>query len=284
MMIKTLLEQKYGQFVTNQFLTEENEVIKENWNIDGVEEQKEVIRTLKDLKDFNGNNLVPDNFWSQSAEWGFDFSSWVGNYDNKEFFIIGAEPHIHKNYQLVYDFGNLRGKTLMESANEHYGDKSDIWHYLTNIFVDNPTPESITEFLNKCYITDLCHIVPKGCGQVDTICEKLQIKPTEWHKFRTSIAKRFLLEEIKAVNPKFVILHGNASREFFQNELGVNYTQVYPIDNSKYTIKVGALENYKIVSIPHLKGDMKNKLWKCKKHPERPLSAKKILNQIVNQA
>ncbi|KAA5542325.1 uracil-DNA glycosylase family protein [Adhaeribacter rhizoryzae] len=283
-MIKTLLEQKYGQFITNEFLTDKNEVIKENWNKDGVEEQKNVVQTLKSLKDLNGNNLVPDNFWSQPVEWGFDFSSWVGNYDNKEFFIIGVEPHIYKNYQLVYDFGNLKDKTLHESANEHYADKNDIWHYLTNIFVDKPTPDSITEFLNKCYITDLCHVVPKGCGQVNTICEKLSIQPGEWHKFRTAVAKRFLLEEIKAVNPKVVILHGNASREFFQYELGVTYTQVYPIDNSKYTIKVGVLENYKIVSIPHLKGDMKNKLWKCKKYPERPLSAKKILNQIVNQA
>lgn len=143
--------------------------------------------------------------------------------------------------------------------------------------------DNITAFLSKCYVTDLCHVVPKSCGRVKDICKKIAISKGEWSKFRTAIAKRFLLEEIKAVNPKFVILHGNPSREFFRDELGLIYTD-YPIEDSKLTIQVGSFEGYKVISIPHLKGDVLNKLWRCRKHPKRPASAKRILNQIVNNA
>jgi len=277
-MIREFLEEKYGKFVTDQFLNDRNEVIRENLNEDGIDEQKEVIRVLKESKDISGKTLVPDFFWNQKVEWGFDFSSWIGNFNNKDFFFIGAEPHIWKNYQLVYDFGNYKDMSLTETAHEHYERVTDIWHYLTKIFVEDPTDRSaITEFLNKCYITDLCHIVPKGCGQVKDICKALSIKSGDWKRFRSSVAKKYLLREIEVVNPKYVILHGNPSRDFFQTELGLQFTADYKIDNSIYSIKTGELNGYKIISIPHLKGDVRNKLWRCESYKERPISAKNII-------
>ena len=281
-MIKEFLIEKYGSFVTNCFLTEQNEVIYDNRNEDGVKEQEEVIKVLEALKTAEGESLVPESFLKKDVQWGFDFSSWIGSYDNKEFFFVGSEPHIQSNYQLVYDFGNLKGKTLNETAKYHYEKQSDIWYYLTEIFVDDLIEENITSFLSKCYITDLCHIVPKHCGQVKDICRKLDIKPGEWKQFRNSVAQRFLLKEIEVVNPKYVILHGNPAREFFQDKLGMIVTGNYPIDKSRYSIKTGNLNGWQVLSIPHLKGDVRNKLWKCKKYPERPKSAKRILNSIVN--
>jgi len=282
-MIRKFLEEKYGKFITDKFLNDRNEVIYENFDRDGIEEQNEVIRVLKESKDISGRNLVSDFFWNNKVDWGFDFSSWIGNFNYKDFFFIGAEPHIGNNYQLVYDFGNFSGLTLKETALKHYKRDTDIWFYLTQIFVSELTDENITHFLNKCYITDLCHVVPKNCGQVKDICEKLSIKSGEWKKFRSSVAKRYLLKEIEAVDPKYVILHGNPSRDFFQSELGLQFTGDYKIENSIYSIKTGELAGYKIISIPHLKGDVRNKLWKCVKYPERPESAKKILNELIKQ-
>lgn len=283
-MIREFLEKKYGQFITNQFLTDNNEVIYDNFSKEGKLEQEEVIKFLKSCLAFDGEKLVPERFWTENVEWGFDFSSWIGNINNKDFLFIGAEPHIGNNYQLVYDFGNFKNKNLTETALTHYGRESDIWFYLTNIFVDELSDKNITRFLNKCYITDLCHIVPKYCGQTDEICKKLSINNGDWKNFRARVAKSFLLEEIKAVNPKFVILHGNPSRDFFEQNLGLEYTTEFKIDNSIYSIKTGELDGFKIISIPHLKGDVRNKLWKCKKYPERPASAKQILNELINNA
>lgn len=281
-MIRKLLEDKYGKFITDTLINDRNEIFRENSNKDGIEEQNEVIKALKKFKDDAGRNLVPDFFWNNKVDWGFDFSSWIGDYNNKDFFFIGAEPHIYNNFQVVYDFGNFKGLTLKETALQHFNRDNDIWSYLTQIFVSDLTLETKTDFLNKCYITDLCHAVPKGCGQVKDICEKLSIKSGDWKKFRSSVAKRFLIKEIQAVNPKYVILHGNASRDFFQSELGLQFTNDYKIQNSIYSIKTGDLNGYKIISIPHLKGDVRNKLWKCLQYPERPESAKKILNEIIN--
>ena len=54
-MIKQFLESKYGEFVTKQFLTISNEVIWDNFNKDGTDQQIEVATHLKNLKDANNN-------------------------------------------------------------------------------------------------------------------------------------------------------------------------------------------------------------------------------------
>ncbi|MCL3781266.1 hypothetical protein EMN47_12825 [Prolixibacteraceae bacterium JC049] len=200
--MKEFLIEKYGEFITTQFLTGNNEVIHDNLNRDGAKEQKEVIKVLKSAKNIDREKLILEKFWNANVEWGFDFSSWIGDCKNKDYLFIGAEPHIGNNYQLVYDFRNLYGKPFKKSALIHYKRESDIWHYITKIFVQDLTDKNIIDFLNKCYITDLCHIVPKHCGQVKDICKKLSIKPREWREFRSSVAKRYLLKEIEAVNPK----------------------------------------------------------------------------------
>ena len=203
--------------------------------------------------------------------------------------IIGAEPHVWRNYQLVYNFGNFSGKTTDESAQLHFAGKSTqekIFSYLPSIFVDDISNQNkITQFLEKCYITDLCHIVPKGCGQVKDIIKALSIIPKEWDKFRRSIAETFLRKEIAEVCPKYIILHGKPSREFFEKVFKVEYESKYEIEDSADTILTGKYFNdgqeFFVISIPHLAGDRKNKLWLCKKWPKRPISAKNILNNLI---
>ena len=282
-MIKTFLESKYGKYVTDRLISADGKVIIENIDKDGLEQQEQVISHITGLRDKEGKKLIPDNFLINKVEWGVDFSSWLGSWGTKKkYMFIGAEPHIGNNYQLVYDFGCFNDKSIEESAKIHYGRESDIWYYLTRIFVDDLTNSNITDFLSKCYITDLSHMVPKQCGQVKDISKKLNITEKEWSVFRSKVAQTFIPDEIKAVNPEYVILHGNASRNYFRDVLNLKYTESYSITDSPYKILVGQFNGYKVVSIPHLKGDMRNKLWKCKKYPGRPISAKSILTQIIN--
>jgi len=280
-MIKKFLIKKYGNYITEELLTKNNEVVIDNIANFENNQQNKVIELLKELNASLGNDLIPLNFFNTKIEWGVDFSSWIGEFNNgKDFMFIGSEPHINVNYQLVYDFGNIKGKTLTEIAKTHY-ERDDIWYNLTNIFVDKLNDENITNFLEKCYITDLCHIVPKKCGKVDDITKKLSITKNMWNKFRTAIAEKFLLEEIKIVNPKYVILHGANARDFFNEKLGVKYEEQHKI-NEKHFIRVGKIDKYKVIAIPHLKGSVLNEIWKNKEHPEIPKRAKEILKNIVN--
>lgn len=283
-MIRKVLTEKYGQYVTDKLMTADDHVLIENIDAGSMEGQEKVMEHIKNMKDAEGNILAPDHFFTQDVEWGMDFSSWIGDLTQpKDFFIIGAEPSINKNYQLVYDFGTIKGtKDLKTNAQAHYG-RDDIWRNLTNVIVSNPNDESVTGFLSKCYITDLCHVVPKKCGQVSGICSALSITPREWDDFRTRVAKRFLVEEIRAVNPKCIILHGNTPRDFFRDQLGVKYDNTFSIEKSKMTVQTGFFDQrYRIISIPHLKGSNNGTIWKNSVNPEKRDSIKRTLHQIIS--
>lgn len=288
-MLRDFLIQKYGKHITEKFLNEKNELIWENRNEDDKNEQQKVVEHIENLVDSNGNKIVPKKFLENNKNgWGLDFSSWIGSFNStKDYMIIGAEPHVWRNYQLVYNFGNFKGKTIQESAQLHFTGKTgeEIFSYLPKIFMDD-TSNQVTQFLEKCYLTDLCHIVPKGCGQVKDIQTALSITSKEWDKFRESIAKNFLKQEIAEICPKYIILHGNPSRIFFKKIFGVVYESCYKIENSIYSILTGSYinmngEKIPVISIPHLAGDVRGKLWKCKAYPERLKSAKQILNNLI---
>lgn len=98
-----------------------------------------------------------------------DFSGWLGKIDHpKDFLIIGAEPHICKNYQVVYGFGTNSEENINTTAIKYADDQKDIWHYILKNFNTDQSDIGKIDFLKKCYITDLCHIVPKNCGTVDS--------------------------------------------------------------------------------------------------------------------
>ena len=281
-MIKQFLTKKYGEYVTGKFLTADNEVIKDNLNKDGLPEQLEIKKHLKRLVDDNGVRLVPDSFLRDDVKWGMDFSAWIGKFNsNKEFFIIGAEPHLRNQYQLIYGFGNQKGKDVRQTALSYFGNKSDIWYYLTKNFVKEVNDDNAVKFLQKCYISDLCHLVPTDCSQVEVICERLAISQRDWQKFRTTIAKNFLVDEIKLVNPKFVVLHGTKAREFFEKELNVVFSRKKQITNWDGYVFKGEMNGQKIIAIPHLSRQVLNEVWRCKKYPERQESVKEIIQSFL---
>ena len=285
-MIREFLNRKYGKYVTSVLLDANNKV----WygSKDKEDAQIEVINHLKNLTNSKNEKLIPTTFLeNNNVKWGLDFSSWFGEFKTaeKEYFFIGAEPHIEKNFQLVYDFGSY-SDDLDESSKYYLNEKSHIWHDLINIFVEDSTKtDDITNFLQKCYITDLCHFVPQNCGQVQKICKILSIKKGDWDKLRKEVAIEFLLEEISIVQPKYIFLHGNSSRNFFQQHL--NETEYLIDSKSGFKIIEGKInikgKDYKIISLPHLKGEMTNKLWRCKIYPERPKRAKEIIKQLVKE-
>ena len=280
-MIRDFLVTKYGEFVTSKLLTSKNEVIWDNKNGNGVEEQSQIKKYLKELKDSKGEKLVPDEYLN--VDWGMDFSSWIGEFDNgKDFIFIGAEPHISNNYQLVYDFGNRNDKDINNVALEYADNPDDIWYYIFRIFSNYLSAEGKISFLKRCYITDLCHIVPKGCGTVDTIIKRLKITKKDWFKFRSCIAKQLLLKEIETVKPKIIVLHGASSRHFFNDELNIKLRQSEEIGNWKRFVYKGEFNGVKIIAIPHLKGQILNELWRSQIHPERPESIKKTIQEFVN--
>lgn len=281
--IRQTLEKKYGEYITQNLMTENDEVLIDKISQSEIEGQSAVNKLLKQIKDFDISKNLHQNLWNEEIEWGVDFSSWIGSFNNdKEFLFIGAEPHINKNYQLVYDFGNFKNKNLQQTALVHYN-RTDIWHYVTKNFTNDLSNKGILNFLQRCYITDLCHIVPKGCGTIKAICEKLDIKQKDWKDFRTLIAKKYLIDEIKTVNPKYIVLHGAASRDFFANKLKVNFKEKYQIADWKRYILLGEFMDYKVIAIPHLKGQVLNQLWRSKMHPQRPIAAEKIIKDILNK-
>ena len=287
-MIK-ILERKYGVFITNKLLNANKEVCLSRCNLDGVLEQKEVIKHIKTLKDVDGVQLVPDHFFKNKIEWGFDYSGWIGSLDSdKKYIFIGAEPNINHNYKVTYDFGTIDGMSAEQVALKHYNTKwtkttRDIWNIIADMMAESQDEKTKIDFLKSSYITDLCHFVPKGCGNVSQICDKLEISKSEWKSMRSKCAKSFLAEEILGLNPEAVILHGTQSRKFFLEHFGIQDINIHKIESSILKIIEGSWKGIKILSIPHLSGDIRNKLWKCRAHPQRPISAFRIIQKILHK-
>jgi hypothetical protein len=286
--MKNILEKKYGQFVTSKLLCSKTEVLLNNINKSGIIEQQEVLNHLKSIRDIENNPLIPSKFFQNNVKWGFDFSGWIGSLqsESKEFMLIGAEPNINHNYQIVYDFGTEKGVNIYETALKHYNTKwtkttRDIWGIMVDMFSEYNDNDSVVEFLSKCYMTDLCHFVPQGCSNIEAISKKLGVTKTEWKSLRSKSAQLFLKDEILTLSPKVIVLHGEAARSFFIKEFKQVVLKNYKIENSNFTISEGEWNNIKVIGIPHLSGDVRNKLWRCRKFEERAESARNIIQKIL---
>lgn len=278
-MLREFLTEKYGAYVTDHLLTNDNEPRLDKIDKDSLEGQEAVTNHLRSLRDDAGNRLVPDEYLK--VDWGMDFSSWLGPFNGKhDVMLIGAEPHIANNYQLVYDFG-LRGDEDVRGAALRYeANNNDIWHYIAKNFASDNSLENKAEFIERCYITDLCHIVPKECGQVDSICAKLGIPGKEWEEFRAKVARQFLVREVEVVKPKLIVLHGGASRDFFQGTLGVEFSSWEKIAGWRGSVSKGTFSGATVLGIPHLKGQVLNELWRSKSD-ERVNSVRQIIQDFL---
>lgn len=134
-MLEALLKRKYGGFVTSNLMNSNKEVLVNHYNRNDPFHQQEVMNHILDMKDKNGTSLFPTNFKIQDADWGMDFSGWLGPIDNpKDFLFIGAEPHIWKNYQVVYGFGTNEEEDIHATALKYANDKKDIWYSFLRTF------------------------------------------------------------------------------------------------------------------------------------------------------
>lgn len=281
-MINKILQAKYGSYVTGQLLSANDEALIDNIDKSSEKGRVAVTQLLLRLKDLDSDKILPERFWNTEVQWGVDFSSWLGQFDNnKRYLFIGSEPHLKSNYQLVYDFGSPKHGDLKRAALNYYRNKNDIWHYIVNNFSNDLSDAGIESFLRKCYIMDLCHIVPKSCGQVEDICKTLNISKGDWTYFRTIVAHSFLKDEIKAVDPQVIILHGAPARDFFKNDLKVDFKESFKIGDWDRHILFGEYCGYNVITVPHLKGQMLNELWRSKKHPERPKAVKEIIQKLL---
>ena len=303
--LKELLLEKYGSFVVETLLNDKEEVLLDkSYNKESQNEVKAhldltVKNLLKDLplEKMNipyshvkeeikeGQVIFEKMAKGEAINWGMDFSSWLGNFSNprKDIMIVGAEPNVGENdFQLVYDFGSRSGEEYIESARKFAKKEEDIWHTLTNLFVDDlENDNKVLEFLSRCYITDMCHIVPQKCGMIKGISKKLLIEQREWKKFRIAIAHKFLISEIFIIRPKLLILHGAVSREFIRHYINGFRNPEIKI-SPRYNIRVGDWEidedlTIKVIAIPHLKGSNKNVVWRNK---ETVAKAKQVITEI----
>ena len=114
--MKEILEKKYGAFVTSRLVNEKGAVCLDQINEDGTLEQEEVVQHLRSLKDANGELLIPNHFFNNNVEWGFDFSGWIGSIKDhkKDFVFVGAEPNINHNYSTLSSHYNEKLPTCSQ--------------------------------------------------------------------------------------------------------------------------------------------------------------------------
>jgi hypothetical protein len=205
------LKEKYGKHVTETLLMPEKlELQKGNasnmYTKGYLNQNKEKVRELIGKYTRTESNIVSER------EWSFDFSGWIGKLDFsrdnvKEVMVIGMEPHIGKrDFQVAYG--------LRETGNNEFGELDEyssntlLWKNLNGLFGDDEDYRS-TEFLNRFYITDMCHFAEQGKAN---LVQKIE----GWKKIRETMAITFLKREIDFIKPKYIVSQGNDVANFIE--------------------------------------------------------------------
>jgi len=259
---------KYGTHVCKKLITNDLFILRNNVCKSQIEEQQAVTQHLSALTKINGDKLIPHNLITSGIEWGFDCSGWLGRLEhNKNIMVIGTEPNIDSDYKIVYDFGHERNKTLEEVAikqfNYKYNKKNrtrDISKIIVDIFYDNPTTKDIVNTLNSCYLTDMCFFAPKESSDKTKIANKLRTTKSFWNSLTKDVADLFLIEEIELIKPKIIISSSKVPADFFEKKLRIKY-DYQNIINSKLRIGMTEWKGIKMLSLPHLSGQTRNKLY-----------------------
>lgn len=260
-----LFQEKYGEEISSILLSEfqlKAENIKEKNEAD----QLMVKRQIEKINQRLGLNLGVNE-----TNWAFDFSGWTGQLDFKrdnlkEYMIIGLEPHVERyDFQVTY---GLSDKTpqgsqrfSLDLGNEFEiqcnDDSSLIWTNLFKIMASDKQQSEVLEkgnsqtmldFLNQFYITDLCHFAPQDKAKAIN-----NIK--DWKNIRYKVASHFLTSEISQIKPKVLITQGNNVFTELKQILKFNETDSYPLKFGKncWSIKTGEDKDkrYRVLSIPH---------------------------------
>lgn len=264
-MLDRLFQDKYGEEIYSKLVTDfqlnAEKIIPANES-----DQLIVKRHIEIINQNLGLGLC-----TNGTNWAFDFSGWTGQLDLKkdnlkEYMIIGLEPHVERyDFQVTYGLsdktpqGSQRFSLDLENEFKIQcnDDSSLIWTNLFKIMASDKQQSEVLEkgnrqtmldFLNQFYITDLCHFAPQDKAKAIN-----NIKG--WKNIRYKVASHFLPSEINQIKPKVLITQGNNVFTELKQILKFNETDSYPLKFGKncWSIKTGEDKDkrYRVLSVPH---------------------------------
>jgi hypothetical protein len=256
-----ILEKKYGAEITHELVKDGRVYHPQEFE----ERRKELSE--KQMQMLENANLISKSEIEAFKErgWGFDFSGWLGQFDEmkgKEIMVIGSEPHIvHPFYQIVYEFCSWGGKNDEETAKEYFerisrptgSEVKPIWLRLANLFSNDKTDKHL--LLLKVYIADLCHFAPNDMGSSKNISKEMN---NGWWRIREQVARELLLEEIRVVKPKIIVAQGGDAFNMLRKLVPTDVQGHAEVETGykrprRYFIKFGIWDDgTKIVGLPHL--------------------------------
>ncbi len=262
---------KFGKAVTERLINN-NRLLTENIRKKNIKDQKHVVTQLKKLKSrLNLDFEIDDN------DWAFDFPGWTGKLDFKnehvrKYMVIGLEPHIEDfDFQITYGLSertplnNEKRFSIGQNDSILCKDGLTIWSNLFNLIATKETQKNVykgrnemmlMKFLNQFYITDLCHFAPQG--------EAKKIKDIDnWENKRFIVAKHFLEEEMKIINPE-IIIAGNKVFKIVTRLLGVKQSQTtfkISVGKQSQSINFAQKDKLKIIGLPDIGSQLTHKTF-----------------------
>ena len=248
---------------------------------------EEILKQVFNLKTKISNDIIQNN------KWAFDFPGWIGELDfkkkhTKEILVIGMEPHIgekdnngiSRTAQVTY--GLRETDDFIYSELDEYTPNKQLWNNLNGIFgIDSDYKNR--EFLEKIYITDMCHFAVKG-----KVTETYLIK--NWNKIRTANASSYISETIEHIKPKYIISQSTPVSNFVENHLSNTSTLLDEFSPNIFSKELrGKMRNFPNfkkfsslnsdiihIRLPHLASGQTNHFWLPKQIDKRNLKLSEL--------
>jgi hypothetical protein len=289
---REFLNNNFGEHITDALLESENLKLRKG-------NAKELYECSLDQNKEQVLKLVNENQSEAIIKnrWAFDFPGWIGTLDIKkenvkDILVIGMEPHIgeidnegvNRTAQVTYglrETGNLEYKELAE-----YFPNKMLWNNLNSIFGKNDQYDD-RDFLERIYITDMCHFAVKG-----KVTETYEIK--NWSKIREQNAEKYILETINFIKPKYIVSQSNPVADFVDRYLLQQGTLINEWNPQMFSDELkGSYRNFpnfkniefnkkKIIHIrlPHLASGNTNRFWLPKQPEKRNPKMKEIREKL----
>ncbi len=310
--LKDFLEIKFGEEITKRLfdgkkLTPEKTVGKNKKDQKLVVEQLEGLKDLSKIKFKNDKEIeLPKDNKNQKLDldlkntrWAFDFPGFIGEFNgSKEIMIIGLEPHVEcYDFQITYGlsektpFGEERFECNNNTKKTDFpvlckDDSSLIWSNIFKIFNEEKQCKddtSLKNFLERFYITDLCHFAPQDHASAIKGVKK-------WDEIRKNVAEKFLKREIEIVKPKIILAQGKVVFYFLKDIL--KFDKILPeafveYGKRKQYIRFGEKnindEKITIIGLPHLGTSRHRKFYQEKSNDIREILRKKLPKEIFQK-
>lgn len=285
------LEEKYGKHVTRTLLVPDKLELQKGiadslYTLGYLDQNKEKVRELLNSYAPTDSNIV------EEREWAFDFSGWIGELDFsrgsvKEVMVIGMEPHIGKrDFQVAYGLRETEYNEFEEL--DEYAPNTLMWKNLNSFFGHSEDYRS-KEFLNRFYITDMCHFAVQGKAN---LVQKIK----GWSKVREAIATYFLKREIELIKPKYIVSQGNNVADFIEykfldkvgNLIDKKSTRDFKTDLPSQCANSPKFKKYEIggriiihLRLPHLASGNSNYFWIPAQKEERKMRLESLRKELM---